>query len=418
MILPSNQINLGYSTQYIRIAASSTVNTGLYNLQFAKTGDTNSYYTEFPPLTVIVQNTQCSLTTKEATYTIPIGGYSLPIIIEAFNCIPTTGINITFSANSTEISLVPDLSNTQLLQSDQDGRIYMVFQHTQNSLLAGSSILVTFTITGTDSASYGTIPNVVFTLVSQSLISKPLATALSNPTLTLNTATFNLQCSVASTIYWGLGIYPSILNTGALGFQARIVSAGTGLQANFTEAMDYYWEVYGVEYVPIANMQVSKTVNGLKSNTNYLFKYFCINQLNQISEGQLISFNSTDNGAYLMKVLMTFTGKITYGQFNDLACSLSQNFVIPYTRVYTEAISYCGNSNAIFYASNASAMLDAANSNNQYIYNFYIIPDYTLQQDSTNLNIRQLLSQQSFSTQIITSTSGFVGLPTLVQMQT
>ena len=63
-------------------------------------------------------------------------------------------------------------------------------------------------------------------------------------------------------------------------------------------------------------------------------------------------------------------------------------------------------------------MLDAANSNNQYIYNFYIIPDYNLQQDSTNLNIRQLLSQQSFSTQIITSTNDFVNLPTLVQMQT
>jgi hypothetical protein len=63
-------------------------------------------------------------------------------------------------------------------------------------------------------------------------------------------------------------------------------------------------------------------------------------------------------------------------------------------------------------------MLGAANSNNQYIYNFYIIPDYTLQQDSTNLNIRQQLSQQSFSTQIITSTADFVGLPTLVQMQT
>jgi hypothetical protein len=168
----------------------------------------------------------------------------------------------------------------------------------------------------------------------------------------------------------------------------------------------------------IANQMISKTVYGLKSNTNYLFKYFCVNQRNQISDGQIIQFNSTDNGAYLMKVLMTFTGRITYGQFNDLACSLAQNFVIPYSRVYTEAISYCGSTNDIFYNSTSTLMLDAANSNNQYIYNFYIIPDYNLQQDSTNLNIRQLLSQQSFSTQIITSTNNFVGLPTLVQMQT
>jgi hypothetical protein len=161
----------------------------------------------------------------------------------------------------------------------------------------------------------------------------------------------------------------------------------------------------------IANQIITKTVYGLKSNTNYLFKYFCINQNNQISDGQIIQFNSTDNGAYLMKVLMTFTGPITYGQFNDLACSLAKNFVIPYSRVYTEAISYCGQTTSSF-------ILDAANSNNQYIYNFYIIPDYSLQQDSTNLNIRQQLSQQTFSTQIITSTNNFIGLPTLVQMQT
>jgi hypothetical protein len=64
VIIPSNTINLGYSTQYIRIAASSNVATGLYNLQFTKTGDTLNYYTEFPPLTVIVQNTKCSLSTK------------------------------------------------------------------------------------------------------------------------------------------------------------------------------------------------------------------------------------------------------------------------------------------------------------------------------------------------------------------
>ena len=182
--------------------------------------------------------------------------------------------------------------------------------------------------------------------------------------------------------------------------------------------MDYYWQVYGVEYVSIENIPFQKTVYGLRSNTYYQFKYFCVNQRGNISEPQIISFNSTDNGAYLMKVLMTFTQPITYGQFNNLACSLSENFVIPYSRVYTEAISYCQGTNNIFYSSPSSLMLNSANSNNQYIYNFYIIPDYNLQQDSTNLNIRQQLSQQSFSTQIITSTVSFTGLPTLVQMQT
>jgi hypothetical protein len=114
VIQPTTTINIGYATQYLRIAASSTVATGLYNLQFTKTGDSGNYYTDFPPLTVIVQNTKCMLTTKEPSYTIPVGGYSLPIIIEAYNCIPMSGINITATFNSTEVTTVTDLTNTYI----------------------------------------------------------------------------------------------------------------------------------------------------------------------------------------------------------------------------------------------------------------------------------------------------------------
>ena len=62
----------------------------------------------------------------------------------------------------------------------------------------------------------------------------PTATSLTSPSLSYNQATFTLQCSMASKIYWGLGLYPSILNTQALDFEARIVSGSTGLLTNFT----------------------------------------------------------------------------------------------------------------------------------------------------------------------------------------
>jgi hypothetical protein len=32
-------------------------------------------------------------------------------------------------------------------------------------------------------------------------------------------------------------------------------------------------------------------------------------------------------------VEVTFRGSINYGQYNDLACSMAQNFIIPYARV-------------------------------------------------------------------------------------
>ncbi len=58
------------------------------------------------------------------------------------------------------------------------------------------------------------IPSISLTIVDPSTYSvSPVALALSSPTLLYNQATFTLQCSMASTIYWSLGIYPSILNT-------------------------------------------------------------------------------------------------------------------------------------------------------------------------------------------------------------
>ena len=54
-----------------------------------------------------------------------------------------------------------------------------------------------------------------------------------------------------------------------------------------------------------------------------------------ISDSQSVNFTSMNYGAYLMKVEVTFRGSINYGQYNDLACSMASNFIIPATRVLT-----------------------------------------------------------------------------------
>lgn len=52
------------------------------------------------------------------------------------------------------------------------------------------------------------------------------------------------------------------------------------------------------------------------------------------------------------------------------------------------------------------------------MYNFYIVPDYSIPIDSTNSDIRTALALSSTSTTIITSTDDFIDLPELIQMQT
>ena len=97
---------------------------------------------------------------------------------------------------------------------------------------------------------------------------------------------------------------------------------------------------------------------------------------------------------------------------------MAQNFIIPYTRILTEAMSYCGNTPYNFYASSSALMLNLPDSNGWYIYGFYIEPDYTLASDATNANIRNQLSISTSATTIITSTNNYINLPSLVQMQT
>lgn len=81
-------------------------------------------------------------------------------------------------------------------------------------------------------------------------------------------------------------------------------------------------------------------------------------------------------------------------------------------------MSYCNNKPYIFYTNDSSVIGNQPDSSGQYTYNFYILPDYTLPTDTTNINIRNSLSLHSFTSTIITSTNNDLSLPQLVQMQT
>jgi hypothetical protein len=84
----------------------------------------------------------------------------------------------------------------------------------------------------------------------------------------------------------------------------------------------------------------------------------------------------------------------------------------------TETMSYCNKKPYIFYSNDSSKITNEADSNGEYIYNFYILPDYTIPADTTNIDIRNSLSMHSFTSTIITKTTNYLALPELVQMQT
>lgn len=180
-------IELGKSQGLFRIAAKEGLSPGLYELQFTKTGDTNNKYTSIPPLSLVVNTQKCSLTTQSNSYIIPLGGQTLPVIISGINCIPVDFITITPIIPillSSEVNLLADLSSTTLRSSVIDGRLYFIFKHTAGSLAVGSSVTVTFSITGTNSGRYNTISPITLTFVDPTTFNNiPVATAVPAPVL-------------------------------------------------------------------------------------------------------------------------------------------------------------------------------------------------------------------------------------------
>ena len=76
-----------------------------------------------------MSNKKCQLKTDEPSYTMPIGGYTLPIRISAVACIPVTNLNITLEYNHVEVTTDIDRSSKQLTSNSVDGQMYFIAKH-------------------------------------------------------------------------------------------------------------------------------------------------------------------------------------------------------------------------------------------------------------------------------------------------
>lgn len=91
-----------------------------------------------------------------------------------------------------------------------------------------------------------------------------------------------------------------------------------------------------------------------------------------------------------MKMIMLFNESLTYGQINDLSCTVSLNLLTPYDRLMTSAMSSCYRRLPIFYP-NQSTLLIEPIINSTCSYGVYVLPDMKLVVDDANSKIRQIL---------------------------
>eukprot|EP00825_Cyclidium_porcatum_P017430 TRINITY_DN20156_c0_g1_i1.p1 TRINITY_DN20156_c0_g1~~TRINITY_DN20156_c0_g1_i1.p1 ORF type:complete len:402 (+),score=61.72 TRINITY_DN20156_c0_g1_i1:50-1255(+) len=188
--------------------------------------------------------------------------------------------------------------------------------------------------------------------------------------------------------------YPSVQDLTVTEIKAKVTTSG--LLANYTDSSDPYLIVYGYEAL-VFSTSVYKEFNYMKSDSKYQVKYYCVNQLDLVSDPITSTWLSPSNGGFLLKITILYDSTMSYYLENQIACKLANLFSIDSTRVITEISTYCNQdpySNSI---TTSDSFLKSA-VGNLIPYYFYIIPDYFTDYDSTNNDIRDLMSEDDFLT--------------------
>lgn len=150
-------------------------------------------------------------------------------------------------------------------------------------------------------------------------------------------ATVQLYCNQPATIYWAIGIIPSIYETTANDILDTLVAQPPqqGLLTNYTELADFYFRVYGFLPFPFTS-STQLTLYNLTENGNYQFKYFCANQMGLSSGGASITWTQPNNGAFLLKITLEWNATLTYAQASAVTCTLATLLSLPAYRLVNE----------------------------------------------------------------------------------
>lgn len=125
-----------------------------------------------------------------------------------------------------------------------------------------------------------------------------------------------LQCNQPSTIYWALGFYPTILGITCEMIQTQLINGQEGIRSRVSDPYSWSQELYGLDYEYYANKNKTLVIDTLSGGNNYIFKYFCVNQLGFSSGGQLLNFTTAVTNYVLNKVQLQYSYTLTIGQAN------------------------------------------------------------------------------------------------------
>ena len=133
----------------------------------------------------------------------PLGGYSLPIVIDLFNCFPLNDLKITPTLSSNTLVFDTTFQFDTISSTSIDSRIIFVVQHpaTETSLQSGDILTMNFTLSGTNKDSFTAPLDIELVMINSKsglFLKEPEAVLFDserNPiTVADNRAELNLRC--------------------------------------------------------------------------------------------------------------------------------------------------------------------------------------------------------------------------------
>jgi hypothetical protein len=137
------------------ISALSSTPIGSYILKSTIIdGNFDKVYTNPPPLYINVVSTPCQLTTPNSTYNIPVGGYSIPIVTDFFNCLPVSDIklSITITPANTVLTLVSEFTHDTIYyaSSIENYTLFKIREFSASLYSLPATYTLTFSLLGAD----------------------------------------------------------------------------------------------------------------------------------------------------------------------------------------------------------------------------------------------------------------------------
>ncbi|EAR94375.3 eukaryotic aspartyl protease family protein (macronuclear) [Tetrahymena thermophila SB210] len=400
------------------MGALTTTAPGIYSLSATKINDNANLYSIIPNLKVIVSSEACQINARQYYYEIPVSGISLPIELDFYNCMPLDNVIFTpllQNTNSNNLDFDQNYLINKITGTSNDSRMYFLLKDlTHNPSNVNLQILLTFQVSGVNQLAYLPPSQITIKYISQNNVA-PLASPITILQVLQNSVSLQIQCNQPGMAFWVIGIDPSTQNI-AFNDILNIVTGVKGLQPTVSSYKDLKQKIYGVD-ISYINQPIYKTFDNLKANTYYSFKYYCQNQNQLTSVFQSVTWKTLSNGSYLLKITFFFNGLLTFQQTMQITCSIQKYFTLPSQRVLSDKDTHCNQyPNYKNFNYNNRDVRNPINANYPYMY--YILPDYTIQQDNTNFLIKQQIIMSNFINNFIPYLPSSSNYPQIVSVQT